>query len=65
MCLCSGVKNRSVFVKSVFINVGKGISKLGRWIAAKHATKLSFQLRQQYSENKFHVLNEFETCFCQ
>ena len=39
MCLCDVIKTALLFMKSIFINVKKGMSKLGRWLAAKHTTK--------------------------
>ena len=33
-----GLKNALLLVKSVFINVKKGMSELWRWVAAKHTT---------------------------
>ena len=40
MCLCDIIKIALLPMKSVFINVKKGMSELGAWLAAKHTANV-------------------------
>ena len=46
MCLCDIIEIALLFMKSIFINVKKGMSELGRWLAAKHTTCVIIEERQ-------------------
>ena len=40
MCLCDIIKIALLPMKSVFINMKKGMSELGAWLAAKHTANV-------------------------
>ena len=51
-CVCVvGLKIVLLLLKSVFINLGEGMSKLWRWVAAKHTTHTAVQAVRQHQKS--------------